>query len=354
MQEEKIKDSRIKAAVLADYSDSELRGDPELLIDSARGIKECTEHSATFADSSEYLSRALNSAAALIITKAELLDNLELESFDKTFLLNDNPRRVFAQTAQLLTARPYYTAKISKKAVIADSAELGKNISVHPGVIISANAVIADNTILAPGVIIGPNVKIGSDCLFHPGVIIERDSEIAEKVIIQSGAVIGSDGFGYASDKRGHHKIPQQGNVIIEAEVEIGANTTIDRGASGATVIKKGAKIDNLVMIAHNVEVGEESMLVGQVGIAGSTTLEKRVTLGGQAGVVGHIKLAENTTGAARAMVTSKTKPGDFISGAPAHDHKEALKEQAYLRRLPKYIKKIKELEKRIAELESE
>lgn len=267
-------------------------------------------------------------------------------------MLSDNPRRVFAQTAQLLTDRPYFTANISAEAVIADSAELGKNLSIHPGVIISENAEIGDNTILAPGVIIGPDVKIGNDCLFHPGVIIERESEIADQVIIQSGAVIGSDGFGYASDKRGHHKIPQQGNVVIESEVEIGANTTIDRGASGSTVIKKGAKLDNLVMIAHNVEVGEQSMLVGQVGIAGSTTLEKRVTLGGQAGVVGHINLAENTTGAARAMITSKTNQGDFISGAPAHDHKDALKEQAYLRRLPKYIKKIKQLEKRIAELE--
>ncbi|ADQ13893.1 UDP-3-O-(3-hydroxymyristoyl)glucosamine N-acyltransferase [Halanaerobium hydrogeniformans] len=352
MQTEKEKDSKIKAAVLAEYTDSELKGDPELLIDSARGINESKKFSATFADSREFLSKALNSAASLIITKKGLLDELELESFEKTFLLSDNPRRVFAQTAQLLTDRPYFTANISAEAVIADSAELGKNLSIHPGVIISENAEIGDNTILAPGVIIGPDVKIGNDCLFHPGVIIERESEIADQVIIQSGAVIGSDGFGYASDKRGHHKIPQQGNVVIESEVEIGANTTIDRGASGSTVIKKGAKLDNLVMIAHNVEVGEQSMLVGQVGIAGSTTLEKRVTLGGQAGVVGHINLAENTTGAARAMITSKTNQGDFISGAPAHDHKDALKEQAYLRRLPKYIKKIKQLEKRIAELE--
>ena len=352
MQIEKEKDSKIKAAVLAEYTNSELRGDPELLIASARGIEESSKASATFADSRDYLSRALNSAASLIITKKELLDSEEFKTFEKTFLLSDNPRRVFAQTAQLLTERPYYTARISVEAVIADSAELGKNLSIHPGVIIAENAEIGDNTILAPGVIIGPDVKIGADCLFHPGVIIERESEIGEQVIIQSGAVIGSDGFGYASDKTGHHKIPQQGNVIIESEVEIGANTTIDRGASGATVIKKGAKIDNLVMIAHNVEVGEESLLVGQVGIAGSTSLGKRVTLGGQAGVVGHINLAKNTTGAARAMVTSKTNQGDFISGAPAHDHKEALKEQAYLRRLPKYIKKIKELEKRIAELE--
>ena len=183
-------------------------------------------------------------------------------------------------------------------------------------------------------------------------MIVERGSIIESEVIIQSGAVIGSDGFGFATDESGHHKIPQQGNVILESEVEIGANVTIDRGASGPTVIKAGTKLDNLIQIGHNVEVGEESLLVSQSGIAGSTKLGRRVTLGGQAGVVGHINLADNTTAAARAMVTSSTKEGNFISGALAQNHREALKEQAYLRRLPKYIDKIKKLEKRLAELE--
>jgi UDP-3-O-[3-hydroxymyristoyl] glucosamine N-acyltransferase len=218
--------------------------------------------------------------------------------------------------------------------------------------VIAENVKIGDNSIIAPGVIIGPDVEIGENCLLHPGVIIERDTIIKNCVIIQSGAVIGSDGFGFATDESGHHKIPQQGNVIIESEVEIGANVTIDRGASGPTIIKKGTKLDNLIQIGHNVEVGEESLLVAQSGIAGSTKLGRRVTLGGQAGVVGHINLADNTIAAARAMVTSRTNKGDFISGAPAQLHRDALKEQAYLRRLPKYIERIKELEKRLAELE--
>ena len=338
---------------LAEITASDVKGNQELTIKNARGIDESNNSSVTFADQKEYLIAALKSKAAVIVSSHKICDQLEPGLKEKkTFLLTDNPRRVYAKIADLLTPRPYYNSRISSRAVISDNVELGAELSIHPGVVIAENVKIGDNTVLAPGVIIGPDVEVGKNCLFHPGVIIERDTIIKDDVIIQSGAVIGSDGFGFATDENGHHKIPQQGNVIIESEVEVGANVTIDRGASGPTIIKKGSKLDNLIQIGHNVEVGEESLLVSQSGIAGSTVLGKRVTLGGQSGVVGHIKLADNTTAAARAMVTSRTKEGDFISGAPAQDHRSALKEQAYLRRLPKHIKKIKELEARIAELE--
>ncbi len=339
---------------LAEITASEIRGDKEISIDNARGIEESNQNSVTFADQKEYLIQALNSEAAVIVSSYQITEQLDSKSKEnKSFLLTDNPRRVYAQIADLLTPRPYENRKISAKAVIDQSVKKGDNISIHPGVVIAQNVEIGDNTILAPGVIIGPDVEIGDSCLLHPGVIIERGTIIRDDVIIQSGAVIGSDGFGYATDKDGHHKIPQQGNVIIESEVEIGSNVTIDRGASGPTIIRQGSKLDNLIQIGHNVEVGEESLLIAQTGIAGSTKLGRRVTLGGQSGVVGHIKLADNTTAAARAMVTSSTNEGDFISGAPAQIHRRALKEQAYLRRLPKYIDKIKQLEKRLAELEN-
>ncbi|RCW60943.1 MULTISPECIES: UDP-3-O-(3-hydroxymyristoyl)glucosamine N-acyltransferase [Halanaerobium] len=339
---------------LAVITDSEIKGNKKLEVDNARGIEESLANSVTFADQKEYLIQALKSEAAVIVSSYQICEELDLEiKAEKTFLLTDNPRRVYAQIADLLTPRPYASGEISEKAVIDDSVKLSENLSIHPGVVIAENVEIAENTILAPGVIIGPDVKIGSNCLLHPGVIIERGTIIEDEVIIQSGAVIGSDGFGFATDESGHHKIPQQGNVIIESEVEIGANVTIDRGASGPTIIRKGSKLDNLIQIGHNVEVGEESLLVAHTGVAGSTKLGRRVTLGGQSGVVGHIKLADNTTAAARAMVTSPTNKGDFISGAPAQSHREALKEQAYLRRLPKYIDKIKKLEKKLEELEN-
>jgi UDP-3-O-[3-hydroxymyristoyl] glucosamine N-acyltransferase len=351
----KEKKIEIKVSELAEKTSAELRGDPELLVDSARGIEESKKGSVTFADKKEYFKEALNSEASVIVTKSDFQD-FQIET-EKTLLLTDNPRRVYAQIADILTKRPYYSGIISDKAVIDDSVELGSNLSIHAGAVIAENVKIADDSILAPGVIIGPDVEIGKGTLLHPGVIIERDTIIGDHVIIQSGAVIGSDGFGFATDENGHHKIPQQGNVIIESDVEIGANVTIDRGASGPTIIGRGSKLDNLIQIGHNVEVGEESLLVALSGIAGSTKLGRRVTLGGQAGVVGHIKLADNTTAAARAMVTSPTKEGDFISGAPARDHRDALKEQAALRRLPKYLKRIRDLEKeveqKLAELEN-
>ncbi len=349
--DQKSKKIEMKVSKLAEETQAEIVGDPELIVDSACGIDQTREGTVTFADKEDYFKKALKSEASVIVCESDYGMDTE-----KTLLLTDNPRRVYAQIADLLTHRPYFSEKISEKAVIADSAELGSNLSIHAGVVIAENVKIADNSILAPGVIIGPDVQIGKACLLHPGVIIERDSIIGDNVIIQSGAVIGSDGFGFATDENGHHKIPQQGNVIIESEVEVGANVTIDRGASGPTVIGRGSKLDNLIQIGHNVEVGEESLLVAQSGIAGSTKLGRRVTLGGQAGVVGHINLADNTTAAARAMVTSKTNEGDFISGAPARNHRDALKEQASLRRLPKYLKRIKnmekEFEKKLKELE--
>lgn len=339
---------------LAKLTASEIRGDKDLNIDNARGIEECNSSSITFADQKEYLNEALKSEAAVIVSSYKIYDELDSKlKRNNTFLLTDNPRRVYAQIADYLTRRPYDSGELSEKAVIDASVKLGDNISIHPGVVIAENVEVGDDSVLAPGVIIGPDVEIGANCLLHPGVIIERGTIIQDDVIIQSGAVIGSDGFGFATDENGHHKIPQQGNVIIESEVEIGANVTIDRGASGPTIIRQGTKLDNLIQIGHNVEVGEESLLVSQSGIAGSTKLGRRVTLGGQAGVVGHIKIADNTTAAARAMVTSPTNKGDFISGAPAQIHRKALKEQAYLRRLPKYIDKIKKLEKRLEELEN-
>lgn len=339
---------------LAKLTASEIRGDKDLTIDNARGIEESNRASVTFADQKEYLNEALKSEAAVIVSSYKIYEELDSKAKkSKSFLLTDNPRRVYAQIADCLTPRPYDNGEVSEKAVIDASVKMGNKIAVHPGVVIAENVEIGDHTVLAPGVIIGPDVEIGTNCLLHPGVIIERETIIQDNVIIQSGAVIGSDGFGFATDENGHHKIPQQGNVIIESDVEIGANVTIDRGASGPTIIRQGTKLDNLIQIGHNVEIGEESLLVAHSAVAGSTKLGRRVTLGGQSGVVGHIKIADNTTAAARAMVTSPTNKGDFISGAPAQIHREALKEQAYLRRLPRYIDKIKELEKRLAELEN-
>ncbi|MGM0602192.1 MAG: UDP-3-O-(3-hydroxymyristoyl)glucosamine N-acyltransferase [Bacillota bacterium] len=342
-----LKNAEYTAAELADHVDGRIIGNRDIRINSARGIDEAEEKSITFADNDKFFQKALKSKAALIIVP----DNFESET-EKTLLLTDNPRTAYAKIASLFFDTPYKSGKISEKAVIAETAQIGKDVSIHPGVIIGENTVIGDGTIIAPGSVIADDVKIGKNCLLHPAVVVERGSRIGDSVTIQASTVIGSDGYGYASDSEGHHKVPQLGNVVIESEVEIGANVAIDRGTSGSTVIGKGTKIDNLVQIAHNVKVGPECLIIAQVGIAGSTTVEKRVTLAGQAGVVGHINLAEKTTAAARSMVTSDTKKGDFISGAPAQNHRRELKEKASLRRLPDLQKRVKELEKRLFDLE--
>lgn len=342
-----LKNSEYTAAELADYVGGRIIGDSDIRLNSARGIDEAEKNSITFADNKKFFQKALKSEADLIIVP----DKLESET-EKTLLLTDNPRTAYAKIASLFFDTPYKNGEISKKAVIAETAHIGKDVSIHPGVFIGEHTVIGDGTVIAPGSVIADDVEIGRNCLLHPTVTVERGSIIGDNVIIQASTVIGSDGYGYASDSEGHHKVPQLGNVVIESEVEIGANVTIDRGTSGSTVVGRGTKIDNLVQIAHNVKIGPECLIIAQVGIAGSTLIKKRTTLAGQVGVVGHITLAEKTTAAARSMVTSDTKKGDFISGAPAQNHRQELKEKASLRRLPNLQKRVKELEKKLAELE--
>jgi len=342
-----LKNSEYTAAELADYVGGRIIGDRDIRVNSARGIDEAEKNSITFADNKKFFKKALNSAADLIIVP----DEMEFKT-EKTLLLTENPRTAYAKIASLFFKTPYKNGKISGKAVIAETACIGKNVSIHPGVFIGENTVIGEGTVIAPGTVIAENVEIGRNCLLHPTVTVERGSIIGDNVTIEASTVIGSDGYGYASDSEGHHKIPQLGNVVIESEVEIGANVTIDRGTSGSTIVGRGTKIDNLVQIAHNVKIGPECLIVAQVGISGSTVIKKRTTLAGQVGVVGHITLAEKTTAAARSMVTSDTQKGDFISGAPAQNHRQELKERALLRRLPNLQERVKNLEKKLAELE--
>lgn len=331
---------------LAEIVRGEVMGDPDLIIRGVSGVKESRSDTITFAENPGYLEAAEQSAAGAVIVPDEVTDS------GKPLLRVGNPRLAFAKIARLFVPDVFYKPGIHPTAVVADSAKIGENVSIHALVVVDEKAEIGDNTILAPGVYVGPDVKIGNNTVIHPNVVIEYDTIIGSNVIIHGGTVIGSDGYGFVTDEEGHHKIPQLGNVIIEDEVEIGANVTIDRGTSGPTVIGRGTKTDNLVQIAHNVQVGPENLLIAQVGIAGSTKLGRRVTLAGKTGVDGHIELGDNTTIAAGSIVTKNTPPGVFYSGNPAHDHREELREQAARRKLPELLKKIKQLEKRVEQLE--
>ncbi|WP_041606039.1 UDP-3-O-(3-hydroxymyristoyl)glucosamine N-acyltransferase [Halothermothrix orenii] len=334
------------ARELAHLVGGELVGDPDLVIKGVSGVGESRPDTVTFAENSTYLDKAEQSRAGLVIVPEEI------EESSKNIIRVKNPRLAFARIASHFAPDMLYRPGIDETAVISSTACIGEDVSIHPHVVIDKEAVIGDRVILAPGVYVGPGVEIGDDTVIHANVVIEYDTVIGSNVIIHGGTVIGSDGYGFVTDEKGHHKIPQLGNVIIEDNVEIGANVTVDRGTSGPTVIKQGTKIDNLVQVAHNVQVGEENLIVAQVGVAGSTRLGRRVTLAGKVGVAGHIELGDNSTIAAGSIVTKNTPSGVFYSGNPAHDHREELKEQAAKRRLPELLKKVKELEKRIQELE--
>ena len=233
---------------------------------------------------------------------------------------------------------------ISKNSAVSASAVINKNISIGDFSVISENAEIGSNTIIYPNCYIGRNVKIGEHCLIYPNVTIREDIIVGNNVIIHSGTVIGSDGFGYVPENNTLKKIPQIGIVEIGDNVEIGANVTIDRATTGKTLIGKGTKIDNLVQIAHNVQIGENSIIVAQVGISGSTKIGNGVTIAGQAGLIGHVTIGDGAIVAAQAGVIGDVPPKETVSGYPARPHKQAMKLYALIQKLPELFEELKKL----------
>ncbi len=241
---------------------------------------------------------------------------------------------------------------IHPSAVIGDNVTLGANLAIGPYVVIADGATIGDNTVLYPHVYIGHDTAIGSDCTIYPQVSIRERCRIGNRVILHSGVVIGSDGFGYASVEGVHHKIPQVGIVVIEDDVEIGANSCLDRARFGRTRIGKGTKIDNLVQIAHNVETGHHCIIVAQVGVAGSTKLGNYVTLAGQAGISGHLSIGDYAMVTGKAGVSKSIPPRMVVRGSPAQEIKSCQAQEVAVRRLPATQATVKELLGRVAELE--
>ncbi len=241
---------------------------------------------------------------------------------------------------------------IDKTASIDPSVELGKDTSIGKNVVISAGCKIGNNVKIFHNTVILENVEIDDDSIIYQNVSIRENCKIGKRVIIHSNTVIGSDGFGYYNDEKGaFRKIPQIGNVIIEDDVELGSNVSVDRAALGSTILKRGVKIDNLVQIAHNVYIGEDSAIASQTGISGSTKIGKHVLLAGQVGLAGHIEITDNVILYAKSGIsTNITKPGTYF-GYPAKDIKTSLKLEAHFRRLPQYADKIRELEKEIENL---
>ena len=264
-----------------------------------------------------------------------------------------DPYLAFARAVGLLVQHAAPAPGVSASSAIGAGASLGAGVSIGPFAVVGDHAVIGARTVVYPLAVIGPGAVIGDDCVIHAHASVRERVRIGHRVTLQNGVVVGSDGFGFVKQQDGTHlKIPQHADVVIEDDVEIGANTTIDRPAVGETRIGAGTKIDNLVQIAHGVVVGRRSLIAGQAGIAGSTVLEDDVVLAGQVGITGHIRLGKGVVVAAQAGVSNDVPPGEFISGFRGMPNREWLKSSAVFRQLPTLKKLVADLEQRIAELE--
>jgi UDP-3-O-[3-hydroxymyristoyl] glucosamine N-acyltransferase len=332
---------------IASLVGGEIVGDAKVAIEGIAGIEDAKKGDITFLSDKKYISRLHSTRASAVIVSPDVKEA-------KVALIRvKNPYLAFTKVMRSFAPSTCEDNRgVHPSAIIGESVDLGKAISVGAYSLIEKEAKIGDNTVISSLVYLGKGSKIGKDCLIYPQVTIREGVEIGDRVIIHSGTVVGSDGFGYIPDQGRHHKVPQLGKVIIDDDVEIGANVTIDRATLGKTWIKRGVKIDNLVQIAHNVVIGENSVIVAQVGIAGSTEIGKEVTLAGQAGLVGHIKIGDKVIVGAQAGVLKSIPSGTIVSGHPARPHLQEKRMMASLVRLPALYKIVQELKKKIEKLE--
>jgi len=262
-----------------------------------------------------------------------------------------NPHYAFAKAIECLYPVPSREAGISDKAYVSGEARIGMGVTISTFAFVDKNVSIGDGSVISPGVFIGEGSKMGRNCFLYPNVTVRDNVTLGDRVIVHSGTVIGSDGFGYVFENGVHYKIPQVGGVIVEDDVEIGSNVSIDRATLGNTIIGKGSKIDNLVQIAHNVKIGEKTLIVSQVGIAGSSEIGSFVILAGQAGVADHASIDSGTILTAQSGISGRVAKGTY-SGSPAIPHNIWLRAQAAFAKLPELSKKIRELENRLNKLE--
>ena len=327
--------------------DGELAGNPDITINGLADLASAGPGQISFLVKAAGLDALRKSRAAGFIVPQTLVYD------EKPLIKVKDPYLAAAIIQNFFLKETFRATGIDASAVIGRNCDIPAEISIGPHVSIGDNVKLGTRVVIHPGVVIGNDVVIGDDCLIYPNVTIYHSCSIGARNIIHSGTVIGSDGFGFATDRKTgtHVKWPHVGTVLIEDDVEIGANVTIDRGTFGKTHIMKGTRIDNLVQIGHNVKVGENSVIVALVGIAGSASLGRNVVLGGQAGVKGHIHLDDYSTVAAKAGVNSSLPKGSVVSGFPAIPHKEWLKAVILFTKLPKLYSDLKEIQRRTSEM---
>lgn len=335
----------MKLSEIADRLGGVLEGDGSIEIHAVAGLKEAGSGDISFLANPKYAGQVADTGASAVIVPADWD-----RSSQCALIRVENPDASFAVAAELFYEPvPAAAPGIHPTAVVAESARIGEGVSIGAHCTIDEGVVIGANTVIQSNCVVGYKTSIGEDCLLYPLVSIREFTEIGDRVIVHNGAVIGSDGFGYAVQKDGSRtKIPQIGKVVIEDDVEIGANAAIDRARFGKTRIGKGTKIDNLVQIAHNVVVGEHSVMCGQVGVSGSTTIGSRVILAGQAGLAGHLEIGDGAIVGAQSGVMKDVESKEFVIGSPAMPHLQFKKMVANTVLLPRLKDRIKYLEERL------
>lgn len=326
----------------------EIIGDDSLEITGIASVEEAEQGELVFAESPRFIAAALRSRASAILVSKEIAP---LEG-SKTLILVENPRESFVEVLEMFTPARFEQPGIDKSASIGTGVQIGRDVHIGHGVTVGDRVVLGDRVILLPGVRVGHDCVIGDDTILNPNVVFYPRISTGKQCIFHAGCVIGADGFGYIQIGYGLKKIPQLGIVEIGDEVEIGANTCIDRAKTGATIIGAGTKIDNLVHVAHNVHIGMSCLLIAQTGIAGSVNIGDGVILAGQAGVKDHVTLGSGSRVGAQGGVIGDVAAGATVSGYPARPHNEKMREYAALGSLPAYVKRIRELEKRLSELD--
>ena len=336
------------AKQIADFLHGEVIGNPEVTVSGFSKIEEGKPNTITFLANPKYTSYIYETEADIVLVNRDFVQDKPIKA---TLVKVDNAYAALGSLMEMVNQNNPKKNGVENMSFVSESAFIGKDVYVGSFAYVADNATIDDNSEIYPHSFIGENVKIGKNAIIYPGVKIYNDTIIGDNVIIHSGAVIGADGFGFSRDGDIYNKIPQLGNVLIEDDVEIGANTTIDRSVMGSTIIRKGVKLDNLIQIAHNCEIGENTVMAAQVGIAGTTKIEENCVLGGQVGIGGHITIGKNSQIGAQSGIISNTKEGSELLGSPAYPVKNFFKSSIIIPKLPEIYRQINVMEKEIAEL---
>jgi len=329
---------------------AELRGSGSITITGVAPIESASEGEITFLGNRRYRRFLSTTRASAVIVPPDLSGEVKGAA-----LISHNPYLCLSRVIKLFHPRPEgLPTGIHPTALIGEGTHLGEDVAIGPYVVIGNGCSVGDRTVICAGSVIGDRVSVGSDTIIYPNVTVGPRTVIGSRVILHPGAVLGADGFGFTFEGGVHHKIPQVGHVVVEDDVEIGANSAVDRATLGVTRIGRGTKIDNLVQVGHNVTIGENTVISGQAGISGSTRIGSGVWIGGQAGFIGHIEVGDGAMVGAQAGVTKSISPKSVVSGYPARPHAISKRIEAAQAKLPELLKKIREQEKRIESLERE